>query len=43
MSDTTHPSFQPGSAIPADDPQRKLTVVDPDDPALRHISIVGGT
>jgi quercetin dioxygenase-like cupin family protein len=43
MGDTTQTSFQPGSAIPADNPQRKLTVADPDDPKLRHISIVGDT
>jgi len=33
----------PGSAIPADDPRRQLTVANPDDPMLQHISIVGGT
>ncbi|MGD0108188.1 MAG: cupin domain-containing protein [Rhodopila sp.] len=43
MADTTQPSFQFGPAIPADDPQRKLTVAEPDDPTLQHISIVGGT
>lgn len=31
------------NAIPADDPKRKLTVADPDDPSLRHISLVGDT
>jgi quercetin dioxygenase-like cupin family protein len=31
------------STIPADDPNRKLTLADPDDPKLRHVSIVGGT
>jgi quercetin dioxygenase-like cupin family protein len=31
------------AGIPADDPHRKLTVADPDNPALRHISIAGGT
>jgi quercetin dioxygenase-like cupin family protein len=30
-------------AIPDDDTQRALTVADPDDPALAHISIAGGT
>lgn len=29
--------------IPDDDPRRTLTVVDPDDPALTHLAIVGGT
>jgi quercetin dioxygenase-like cupin family protein len=31
------------TAIPPDDANRKLTVANPDDPKLRHISIVGGT
>jgi mannose-6-phosphate isomerase-like protein (cupin superfamily) len=31
------------SAIPPDDPSRSLTVADPDNPRLRHISIGGGT
>ena len=30
------------SAIPPDDANRKLTVADPDDPKLRHLSIAGG-
>jgi quercetin dioxygenase-like cupin family protein len=34
---------QPGAAIPPDDPNRKLSVVEPDDPALRHAAVVGGT
>jgi mannose-6-phosphate isomerase-like protein (cupin superfamily) len=34
---------QPEATIPADDPQRKLTVADPDGPQMRHISIAGGT
>lgn len=29
--------------IPDDDPRRTLTVVDPDDPALPHLAIAGGT
>jgi quercetin dioxygenase-like cupin family protein len=29
--------------IPADDPSRRLTVADPDSPALRHVSVVGDT
>jgi quercetin dioxygenase-like cupin family protein len=32
-----------GSTIPPDDANRKLTVANPDDPKLRHVSIVGGT
>ena len=31
------------SKIPADDPARKLSVVDPDDPSLRHVAVVGDT
>ncbi len=31
------------SSIPADDPGRALTVADPDDPAVAHLSIAGGT
>ena len=34
---------QSGSAIPADDPKRTLSIVDPDDPGLRHIAVVGDT
>jgi quercetin dioxygenase-like cupin family protein len=29
--------------IPADDPNRRLTVADPDSPGLRHVSVVGDT
>jgi quercetin dioxygenase-like cupin family protein len=29
--------------IPADDPRRTLTVAYPDDPALRHVAVAGGT
>ena len=43
MTDTAKTSSQPGSAIPADDQQRKLTVTSPDSPMARHISIGGGT
>ena len=43
MSDITPAASWPGSAIPPDDPRRELTVANPDDPMLRHISIVGGT
>lgn len=33
----------PDSPIPDDDPQRALTIVDRDDPALPHLAIAGGT
>ena len=32
-----------GASIPPDDPSRKLALVDPDDPALRHVAVVGDT
>jgi quercetin dioxygenase-like cupin family protein len=34
---------QPGAVIPPDDPYRKLTVANPEDPNMRHISVAGGT
>ena len=37
---TTTPS---GAAIPPDDPNNKLTVANPEDPKMRHISVAGGT
>jgi quercetin dioxygenase-like cupin family protein len=43
MSDTAHTSTQPGAAIPADDPNRSLTVADPDSQQLRRVSVVGDT
>jgi quercetin dioxygenase-like cupin family protein len=33
----------PAPPIPADDPARRLTVSDPDDPGLTHVSVAGGT
>jgi quercetin dioxygenase-like cupin family protein len=39
MADTT----ASGAALPPDDASRKLTVADPDDPAMGHISVAGGT
>ena len=39
MANTT----APGAALPPDDATRKLTVADPDDPAMGHISVAGGT
>src|SRR5258705_8258113 len=29
--------------IPADDPRRRLSVVDADDPTLQHVAVVGDT
>jgi quercetin dioxygenase-like cupin family protein len=34
---------QPGAVIPPDDVYRKLTVANPEDPNMRHISVAGGT
>jgi quercetin dioxygenase-like cupin family protein len=31
------------AAIPADDPNRKLTVAEPDTPTVRHVAVVGDT
>ncbi|MBN9220484.1 MAG: cupin domain-containing protein [Mesorhizobium sp.] len=33
----------PEFTIPADDPNRQLSIVDPDDPALQHLAMVGDT
>ena len=30
------------SAIPPDDPSRRLTIADPNDAGLRHVSVAGG-
>src|SRR5713101_648229 len=43
MTSATHTTSQPGPAIPADDPDRQLTVADPDDVGIRHVSLVGDT
>jgi quercetin dioxygenase-like cupin family protein len=32
-----------GASLPPDDTSRSLTVADPDDPAMGHISVAGGT
>lgn len=40
---TSAKSLSHPASIPADDPQRKLTVADPDGPQMRHVSIAGGT
>lgn len=42
MANTIGTTSQPGAAIPADDPNNKLTVANPDDPELRHVSVAGG-
>jgi len=39
----TSTTTRPGAAIPPDDANNKLTVANPDDPKLRHISVAGGT
>ena len=43
MTDAASAPSQPNSAIPADDPNRKLTVADPDSSKVRHVAVVGGT
>ena len=43
MSDSSSGLSVPQSAIPADDPNRSLSIVDPDDAQLRHIAVVGDT
>ena len=41
MADPAHAASPPGAGIPADDPARKLTVAESDDPKLRHVAVVG--
>jgi mannose-6-phosphate isomerase-like protein (cupin superfamily) len=36
-------SHEASGALPPDDPRRKLSVIDPDDPKLRHVAVVGDT
>lgn len=43
MTDTPSVQAQVETPIPADDPNRKLSVIDPDDPNLRHVAVVGDT
>jgi mannose-6-phosphate isomerase-like protein (cupin superfamily) len=43
MSDAASATLQPNSAIAADDPNRNLTVADPDSSMVRHVAVVGGT
>ena len=43
MPDTTGTSTQPGAALPPDNANNKLTVANPEDPRMRHVSVAGGT
>jgi quercetin dioxygenase-like cupin family protein len=43
MPESARPPSQPAAPIPDDDPRRLLTVANPDSPALRHVSVAGGT
>jgi quercetin dioxygenase-like cupin family protein len=43
MTDAASAPLKSGSAIPADDPKRKLTVADPESSKVRHVAVVGGT
>jgi mannose-6-phosphate isomerase-like protein (cupin superfamily) len=43
MNDIAKTSPRAATTVPPDDPTRKLSIVNPDDPALRHVSVVGDT
>lgn len=43
MPEHPNASTQADTTLPADDPARELTVVGPDDPDARHLSLVGDT
>ncbi len=43
MADASSASTPPRTAIPPDHASRKLTLANPDDPTMRHISVAGGT
>jgi quercetin dioxygenase-like cupin family protein len=43
MHDAGNNAAQPSSALPPDDPNRKLVIADPDDTTLRHVAVVGDT
>ena len=43
MTHTAQTTSLSSSPIPADDPNRKLTVADPDGAGVRHVSVVGGS
>ena len=40
---TTNATTPPEAVIPPDDARRKLTMANPEDPNMRHISVAGGT
>jgi quercetin dioxygenase-like cupin family protein len=42
MSDAAQPTSPPNSAIPADDPNRQLTVASPDSAGTPHVFVAGG-
>lgn len=43
MAEFTETASRAASALPADDPERGLAVVDADDPTLPHVAVVGDT
>ena len=43
MPDATGTTTQPGAAIPPDNANNKLTVANPEDARMRHVSVAGGT
>jgi quercetin dioxygenase-like cupin family protein len=43
MKDIDNSAPKQGSNVPPDDPSRKLTIANPDDPKLRHVAVVGDT
>jgi hypothetical protein len=43
MANAISTTTQPEPAIPPDDADNKLTVANPEDPKMRHISVAGGT
>ena len=43
MANTISTSTRHHAAIPPDDANNKLTVANPDDPKMRHVSVAGGT
>ena len=43
MAKTISTTTPPQAVIPPDDVNNKLTVANPDDPKMRHISVAGGT
>ena len=43
MANTINTTVQHQAGIPSDDVNNKLTLANPDDPKMRHISVAGGT